>query len=425
MKSPVAATLVIGAALAVVAARPAAAQNPTPGQAQQLLQQAQQNPALAEQLRQRLLQSGLTPDQIRARLRASGYPDSLLDAYLGPGGAMGGPQRTPGAFELAAIRAVGLPPIELTQGQLPVDTGLIRARAESAQSRVFGVDVFRRSKTQFLPLLSGPVPPDYRIGPGDVLALIITGDVEGEPEGHERDPDDARRNGELGGDEPQAALPQRRPQGQRGRQQTAREQPLRGAPRVPWPVVARDEQPDDERRGVLPAVEVAGGEECRDRPGDDRAERFAFSDEAMQLAQRRERHEVRGEQHQESQRGALQMAPQVARRAALQVHRGACRTERHERGPRRERGARWWRGYGASPTIGGTGGGCNLNRRRFHDDPGSEDCAGGPRQGRDPQPANDERDQRLQTYGVLGPSDSQRPSAQWLAWREVRAHLCA
>src|SRR5205809_255960 len=80
---------------------------------------------------------------------------------------------------VAAVRAVGLPPIELTQGQLPVDTGLIRARAESAQSRVFGVDVFSRSKTQFLPLLSGPVPPDYRIGPGDVLALIITGDVEG------------------------------------------------------------------------------------------------------------------------------------------------------------------------------------------------------------------------------------------------------
>src|SRR2546425_604005 len=179
MKSFVPATLVVGGAPVRGAARPAAAQNPTPGQAQQLLQQAQQTPALAEQLRQRLLQSGLTPDQIRARLRASGYPDSLLDAYLGPGGAGAGPQRTPGAFELAAVRAVGLPPIELTQGQLPVDTGLIRARAESVQSRVFGVDVFRRSKTQFLPLLSGPVPPDYRIGPGDVLALIITGDVEG------------------------------------------------------------------------------------------------------------------------------------------------------------------------------------------------------------------------------------------------------
>src|SRR5207247_7992463 len=172
MKSFVSATLVVGAALTVVTAPPAAAQNPTPGQAQQLLQQAQQNPALAEQLRQRLLQSGLTPDQIRARLRASGYPDSLLDAYLGAGGAGGGPQRTPGAFELAAVRAVGLPPIALTQGQLPVDTGLIRARAESAHSRVFGEDVFRRSKPQFLPLTRAPLPPGDRIGPGDVPAWL-------------------------------------------------------------------------------------------------------------------------------------------------------------------------------------------------------------------------------------------------------------
>src|SRR5260370_34389953 len=113
MKVAVSATLVVGAALTLVVARPAAAQNPTPAQAQQLLQQAQQNPALAEQLRQRLQQSGLTPDQIRERLRASGYPDSLLDAYLGPGGGggAGSPQRVPGAMELAGIRALGLPPI--------------------------------------------------------------------------------------------------------------------------------------------------------------------------------------------------------------------------------------------------------------------------------------------------------------------------
>src|SRR5207253_7829227 len=43
---------------------------------------------------------------------------------------------------------------------------------------VFGVDAFRRTTTQFLPLLSGPVPPDYKLGPGDNLVLILTGDVE-------------------------------------------------------------------------------------------------------------------------------------------------------------------------------------------------------------------------------------------------------
>src|SRR5207245_4148665 len=114
---------------------------------------------LADVIRQRLLQSGLTPEQVRARLQASGYPANLFDAYLG--GAPPGAALPAGALELAAVQALGLPPVQ--QSLLPVDTGLIRMRGTSAPSTVFGVDVFRRTTTQFLPLLSGPVPPDSRL----------------------------------------------------------------------------------------------------------------------------------------------------------------------------------------------------------------------------------------------------------------------
>jgi polysaccharide export outer membrane protein len=169
----------IGVCLATLflAAPLGAAQSPpSPSQAQQLLERAKTDPALASMIRRRLEQSGLTPEQIRARLRASGYPEELLDSYLGPEGAeVGG--RAPGSVEIAAIRALGLPPIELAHDMLPVDTGLIDARSLDT-ARVFGIDVFQRTTTQFLPLLSGPVPSDYRLGPGDVLALILTGDVE-------------------------------------------------------------------------------------------------------------------------------------------------------------------------------------------------------------------------------------------------------
>ncbi|HTD47343.1 MAG TPA: polysaccharide biosynthesis/export family protein, partial [bacterium] len=146
---------------------------PTAAQAQQMLQQ---NPGLGDVLRQRIQQSGLTAEQVRARLQASGYPSNLLDAYLGGGAAAAGAQ--PGTLELAAIQALGLPPVGGAEA-LPVDTGFIRVRGGSVpRSRVFGVDAFRRTTTQFLPLLSGPVPPDYRLGAGDVLVLILTGDVE-------------------------------------------------------------------------------------------------------------------------------------------------------------------------------------------------------------------------------------------------------
>src|SRR5438445_5056787 len=154
-------------------AGPVAAQVPSAAQAQQLLQQ---NPGLGDVLRQRIQQSGLTVEQIRARLQASGYPANLLDAYVGGGAAAAGAQ--PGTLELAAIQALGLAPVGGAEA-LPVDTGFIRVRGGSGPgSAVFGVDVFRRTTTQFLPLLSGPVPADYKLGPGDVLVLILTGDVE-------------------------------------------------------------------------------------------------------------------------------------------------------------------------------------------------------------------------------------------------------
>src|SRR6266550_3198632 len=146
-----------------------AAQQPTATQVQQALQT---QPGLADVVRSRIAQSGMTPDQIRARLTASGYPATLLDSYLSTGGAA---PTAPSSQELAAIQALGLPAV--AQELISPDTGIVRA-AGGAASDVFGVDVFRRTTTQFLPLLAGPVPADYKLGPGDNLVLILTGEVE-------------------------------------------------------------------------------------------------------------------------------------------------------------------------------------------------------------------------------------------------------
>ena len=162
------------AGVILVLSGPAAAQDlPSPQEAQRLLEMARGQPALAQQIRQRLQQSGLTTEQVRARLRASGYPEGLLDQYLGSAAP---DQLGAGALEVAAVQALGVPP--LRGASLWLDTGLVDVRAPGPPSSVFGVDVFRRATTQFLPLLSGPVPPDYRLGPGDALVLILTGGVE-------------------------------------------------------------------------------------------------------------------------------------------------------------------------------------------------------------------------------------------------------
>ena len=163
----------LSAPLALIAQQP-----PPPAQAAQVLERAvAQQPGLAGTIRSRISQSGLTPEQVRARLQAAGYAPGLLDAYIAaaqPGAA----EATPDPNQVAAVQALGLQPVEV-QVALPVDTGLVRAAEEAeTPSGVFGVDVFRRTTTQFLPTLSGPVPADYRLGPGDNLVLILTGDVE-------------------------------------------------------------------------------------------------------------------------------------------------------------------------------------------------------------------------------------------------------
>jgi polysaccharide biosynthesis/export protein len=202
----------------------ASAQRPSPSQAESLLRG---RPELVEQLRARLMASGLSPNQIRARLQAEGYPSSLLDAYL-PGGMVDSTV-VPGDDIFAAVQALGIAdsvavdslrhsarPTRLTIAQIdsaltyyadslglerelmevnsqdlpPVIRALIQRRSDLVRAQrlarervdsgftLFGLDLFRQATSQFNPNLAGPVDRNYRLGPGDRLVLILTGDVE-------------------------------------------------------------------------------------------------------------------------------------------------------------------------------------------------------------------------------------------------------
>jgi polysaccharide biosynthesis/export protein len=176
---------------------------PTPEQAQILLQT---RPDLVAQLRQRMISSGMTPEQIRARLRAEGYPENLLDAYM-PGAT--GDAAAPSSTVFSAVRDLGVTDsTELVTGQpsftrqqqpngqtdffsrtesrYRLDT--LQGAARDSVARIvanrdsgfviFGLDVFRSATNQFQPNLAGPIDANYRLGPGDRLVLILTGDVE-------------------------------------------------------------------------------------------------------------------------------------------------------------------------------------------------------------------------------------------------------
>ncbi len=167
-------------------------------------------PELAAQLRQRLQTSGLSPTQVRARLKAAGYPESLLDQVMGANtgtetskvgaDSLIGALRTLGVVDstdAAVLRRMSI--ARSTAGRegardgtsrdgdasdansaalsatLPTSVGTVYQRDGST---LFGLDLFSQSTTLFDPNSAGPVDPSYKLGPGDQLVLILTGDVE-------------------------------------------------------------------------------------------------------------------------------------------------------------------------------------------------------------------------------------------------------
>lgn len=155
----------------------------------------------------------MTREQIHARLRAEGYPEDMLDAYL------------PGATDVAeapttetynALEELGIADssdvaffraIQSDSTSMMARDSLLRSRdslyrrdtlgRKKEQDRrmfrtdvadslirldsgfnIYGLEMFRSSASRFEPNLSGPVDANYRLGPGDRLVLILTGDVE-------------------------------------------------------------------------------------------------------------------------------------------------------------------------------------------------------------------------------------------------------
>ncbi len=141
----------------------------------------------------RIRQSGLSREQIRERLRQAGYDPTLADRYFdaatAPADTVGGlparlarPLEQPSGSLVSALRRIGV--LERTDS-LAMPTPMRRDTARARQIRaardsmdVFGRELFAATTTQFTPMLNGPVDPDYRLGPGDELTLILTGDVE-------------------------------------------------------------------------------------------------------------------------------------------------------------------------------------------------------------------------------------------------------
>jgi protein involved in polysaccharide export with SLBB domain len=204
--------------VAIAFAAPAAQgqQRPSPQEAEALLKA---NPELAAQVRAKLQGSGLTPDQVRARLRAEGYPETLLDQYLQPGSSADS-AAAPSPRVAAALRALAVdsgdtaalarervvdrtpratiecdtvavardvvadslldarrPPRRDVELKCKGPDGKPVAPPDSGRA-IFGIDLFSSATSQFDPNVGGPVDASYKLGAGDRIVLLVSGEVE-------------------------------------------------------------------------------------------------------------------------------------------------------------------------------------------------------------------------------------------------------
>jgi polysaccharide biosynthesis/export protein len=177
--------------MATVAPSIEAQVRPSPGDtaaARRALEQQLGRGVSHAEILERLRQSGMTRAQARARLQQAGFDPSIVDAYydaMEAGSDVPGGRAAPGTVD--ALSRIGA----TTRGDLtaPADTSLedwlAAMRREMlidslsrAETGVFGLRTFRAASSQFQPVTTGPVGRSYRVGPGDELLLILTGDIE-------------------------------------------------------------------------------------------------------------------------------------------------------------------------------------------------------------------------------------------------------
>jgi protein involved in polysaccharide export with SLBB domain len=174
--------LLVGALLAL--ALPATAQvRDTAAIIQQLQEEVQSGRMTPEQLQALMQTYGISREEVRQRLREAGYPEDLLDQYLAGAAPGATPSLTPTQLQ-EILQRLSIPSLGadslLAADTLVLDSLLLDTLRVPGitELQIFGRSLFERATSQFMPVTMGPVPPNYQLGPGDELVLILTGDVE-------------------------------------------------------------------------------------------------------------------------------------------------------------------------------------------------------------------------------------------------------
>ncbi len=153
--------------------------------AQQEIQRLTGQQVPEEEILSRLAVSGLSRAQVREQLISMGTDPTLADPYFDRLEGLTNDPLDQNADFLQALAQMGV----LNEvGGVDLGDAIDSARRDSlalsvegipeSEITVFGRSVFGGTTAEFQPVVTGPVDPDYPLGSGDQLQLILTGDVE-------------------------------------------------------------------------------------------------------------------------------------------------------------------------------------------------------------------------------------------------------
>lgn len=172
-------------------------------------QAAMTDPAIRARILAQVRTSGMSPAEVRTRLRSMGYTDDVIDRLVGVSADstitddVFAALRDLKIMDSTVVDSLRQPYLQRRRVRdrsdsllldslsfaLKNDTlraAILRLLSSPGARKIgfdsgyvlFGLEVFDRQTTQFDPSVSGPLPPDYRIGPGDKFTLVLTGDLE-------------------------------------------------------------------------------------------------------------------------------------------------------------------------------------------------------------------------------------------------------
>jgi polysaccharide biosynthesis/export protein len=133
-----------------------------------------------DQIADAIKKSGLSQAQVQERLKSAGYDPSLASPFFAAQqGQPGAPVSAQTEAFAKALSSLGI----LTESTDKPDAEQEKTRTSDARQvnrvgGIFGREIFNNASTAFDPITSGPVDAAYRLGVGDQLQLVITGQVE-------------------------------------------------------------------------------------------------------------------------------------------------------------------------------------------------------------------------------------------------------